>query len=210
MSVADSIFVVVLTGGIASGKTAVSDLFSEKGVPVVDTDLIARKVVEAGSPALDRIATTFGPDFLDEKGNLDRKKMREAIFTDPDQKKRLESILHPAIATEAMRQVSARPEPWCLLVVPLLAESGRYQWVDRVLVVDVDESTQIERVMARDHIDRSQAEAILSAQASRQQRLAIADDVIDNSGSLEDLELQVEALYRKFSTLAADYLSIKS
>ena len=210
MSVADSIFVVVLTGGIASGKTAVSDLFSEKGVPVVDTDLIAREVVEAGSPALDRIARAFGPDFLDEKGSLNRRKMRETIFTDPDQKKQLESILHPAIATEAMRQVSVRPEPWCLLVVPLLAESGRYRWVDRVLVVDVDESTQIERVMARDHIDRNQAEAILSAQASRQQRLELADDIIDNSGSLEDLELQVEALYRKFSTLAAEHHSNKS
>ena len=130
---ADSIFVIVLTGGIASGKTAVSDLFSDKGVPVIDTDVIARQVVRAGSPALNLIELEFGPDFLYEERNLDRRKMRDAIFADTDKKKRLEAILHPAIAAEALRQVSIRPEPWCLLVVPLLAESGRYGWIDRVL-----------------------------------------------------------------------------
>jgi dephospho-CoA kinase len=198
----DTIFVVVLTGGIASGKTAVSDLFAEKGVPIVDTDLIARKVVQAGSPALQKIAREFGPHFLDEERNLNRRKMREAIFSDPEKKRRLEGILHPAIAAEAVRQVSMRREPWCILVVPLLAESGRYQWVNRVLVVDVDESTQIERVMARDNIDRSQAEAILRSQASRQDRLALADDIIDNSGSLDQLKSKVDSLYEIYSDLA--------
>jgi len=202
MSPSHSIFVVVLTGGIASGKTAVSDLFSELGVPVIDTDVIARQVVQAGSPALNQVAVEFGPDFLDSDGNLDRRKMREAIFSDPEMKIRLEKILHPAIAAEARRQVSNRPEPWCLLVVPLLAESGRYNWINRVLVVDVSESVQIERVMVRDHISREQAEAILSAQAGRKERLALADDVIENSGSLEDLKPRVDFLYEKYNTLA--------
>jgi len=195
-------FVVVLTGGIASGKSAVSDMFSEKGVPVIDTDVIARQIVQAGSPALKQIAVQFGPDFIDPDGNLDRRKMREAIFSDPEMKIRLESILHPAIAAEALRQVSQCPKPWCLLVVPLLAESGRYSWINRVLVVDVSESVQIERVMARDHISREQAEAILIAQAGRKERLALADDVIDNSGSLQDLKSKVSSLYDKYTTLA--------
>jgi dephospho-CoA kinase len=201
----NSIYVVVLTGGIASGKTAVSDLFSEKGVPVIDTDVIARQVVQAGSPALNQIEAEFGPDFLDSDRSLDRRKMREAIFSDPEKKNRLEGILHPAIAAEALRQVSTRPESWCLLVVPLLAESGRYSWINRVLVIDVSESVQIERVMARDHINREQAEAILRAQAGRKERLALADDVIDNSGSLDDLKSRVDTLYQKYAILAAQH-----
>lgn len=205
MPPSNSIFVIVLTGGIASGKTAVSDLFSEKGVPVIDTDMIARQVVQPGSPALKQIEAEFGPGFLDSDRALDRRKMREAIFSDPEKKNRLESILHPAIAAEALRQVATRPEPWCLLVVPLLAESGRYSWVNRVLVVDVSESVQIERVMARDHINREQAEAILRAQAGRKERLALADDVIDNSGSLDELKPRVDALYQKYTRLAAKH-----
>ena len=205
MSPSNSIFVVVLTGGIASGKTVVSDLFSEQGVPVIDTDVIARQVVQADSPVLQRIAAEFGSDFLDTERNLNRRKMRDAIFSDPEKKDRLESIVHPAIAAEALRQVSIRSEPWCLLVVPLLAESGRYTWIDRVLVVDVSESIQIERVMARDNISRQQAQAILLAQAGRRKRLALADDVIDNSGSLDELNSKVKALCQKYTALAAEH-----
>ena len=195
----------MLTGGIASGKTAVSDLFASKGVPVIDTDVIARQVVQRGSPALEQIIQAFGPEFLDPEGNLDRKKMRQTIFSNPESKRRLEQILHPAIGSEALRQVSLSDNPWCLLVVPLLAESGRYSWANRILVVDVDEEVQIERVMARDNIDRSQADAILHAQASRSKRLALADDVIDNSGTLDELKGKVDRLYNEYSALASDH-----
>lgn len=193
---------MVLTGGIASGKTAVSERFAGLGVPIVDTDLIAHRIVEPGQPALRQISRAFGTSYLDESGHLDRRKMREAIFADQDQKARLEAILHPLIAQEALRQINAARFPYCLLVIPLYAESARWPWIDRVLVVDVSESTQVARVMARDRINRAQAQAILAAQAGRQERLALADDVIDNCGSVDALQGQVEALHRKYLDLA--------
>lgn len=196
------IFIVVLTGGIASGKTAVSDQFAALGVPVVDTDRIAHAIVEPGQPALQRLAEAFGPDFLDAMGRLDRHRMRQAIFANPELKTRLESILHPMIATEAWQSVRALDAPYCILVIPLYTESARWPYIDRVLVVDVDEATQIERVMARDKVDRDQAEAILRAQASREERLALADDIIDNSGSLAQLKQKVGALHLKYVKLA--------
>jgi dephospho-CoA kinase len=205
LSAADSIFVVVLTGGIASGKTAVSDLFAAKGAPVVDTDVIAHQVVQPGNPALEQITHEFGSDYLDSEGNLNRRKMRAAIFTDPKSKRTLEGILHPAIGQEVQKQVSAIDGPWCVLVVPLLAESNRYAWGNRVLVVDVEEDVQIERVMARDQISRDQAESILQTQATRSQRLAIADDVIKNSDSLNQLATEVDRLYHQYTNLAASY-----
>jgi dephospho-CoA kinase len=195
--------VVVLTGGIASGKTAVSDRFAALGVPVIDTDRIAHQIVEPGQPALERIADTFGPEFLDEDGCLDRRRMREAIFADPALKRRLEGILHPIIAEEALRAINALHAPYCILVIPLYTESSRWPFVNRVLVVDADEATQVERVMARDGIDHAQAAAILRAQANRQERLALADDVIDNVGSLEQLHDQVEALHQEYLDLAS-------
>lgn len=198
------VFTVVLTGGIASGKTAVSDRFARLGVPVIDTDRIAREVVEPGQPALDEIRQAFGAEYLDQTGRLDRKKMRQAIFSDPSRKARLEGILHPRIAREALRQIAAVDFPYCLLVIPLYAESARWSWIDRVLVVDAAESVQVERVMRRDGVDRRHAEAILAAQAGRARRLELADEVIDNSGSLHDLDRQVEALHEKYLGLAAD------
>ena len=197
-------FVVVLTGGIASGKTAISQLFVQRGVPVIDTDQIAHEIVEPGQPALKRIAEAFGQEFLNEKGRLDRKKMRNAIFSDPGLKDRLEGILHPAIAAEVDQRVAQIDAPWCLLVVPLLKERGLFQWIDHVLVVDVKESVQIERVMQRDSITREQAQSILDAQPSRRERLAMADDILDNSGSLEELEARVDKLYRKYTTRAGN------
>lgn len=199
---ASGVFVVVLTGGIASGKTLVSDLFSRHGVPIIDTDLIAHQIVQAGEPALEKIRNEFGSEFLDDKGQLDRRKMRDAIFLDSQLKERLENVLHPAIAAEATRQISMLNATWCILVVPLLAESGLFPWVDRVLVVDVEESVQIERVIARDKISRKQALSILQAQASRQQRLALADDIIDNNGSPDQLEATVAQLNTKYTLLA--------
>ena len=196
------IFTVVLTGGIASGKTAVSDFFARLGVPVVDTDLIAREAVEPGRPALNRIVEMFGEEFLDPQGQLDRQKMRLAIFSDPAQKARLEAILHPLIATQVIRRVETLDSRYCILVIPLYTQSSAYAWIDRVLVVDVSEEVQIQRVMARDQISRKQAQCILRAQISRQQRLALADDIVENSGSLNELKDKVEALHRKYLGLA--------
>ena len=196
-------FVIVLTGGIAAGKTAVSDLFAQRDVPVIDTDQIAHEIVAPGQPALKRIAEAFGQEFLGADGRLDRKKMRTAIFSSPQQKTRLEGILHPAIVAEADRRIAQIDTPWCILVVPLLTETSQLPWIDHVLVVDVEESIQIERVMARDNISQQQAQSILDAQTSRRQRLALADDVLDNSGSLEQLKTAVNELQRKYTTLAS-------
>ena len=193
---------MVLTGGIASGKSAVSACFEKLGTPVVDTDIIAREVVEPGSPALERIAGELGAGFLDADGKLNRSKLRQAIFSDPDLKSRLESILHPLIGKEVLQQVKQLDSPYCIIVIPLYAESSTYAWIDRVLVVDVIEDTQIERVMARDGINRDQARAILNAQASRQDRLALADDILDNSGDLSELPEKVRALHEKYLSLA--------
>ncbi|MCH7506453.1 MAG: dephospho-CoA kinase [Proteobacteria bacterium] len=195
-------FVVVLTGGIAAGKTAVSDLFAQRGVPVIDTDQIAHEIVEPGQPALKQIAEAFGQEFLGADGRLDRKKMRNAIFSSPQQKTRLEGILHPAIVAEADHRIAQIDAPWCILVVPLLTETSLLPRIDRVLVVDVEESAQIARVMARDKISQQQAQSILDAQTSRRQRLALADDVLDNSGSLEQLKTAVNELQRKYTILA--------
>ena len=195
-------FIVVLTGGIASGKTAASNYFAQLGVPVVDTDVIAHQIVEPGQPALNRIRLQFGEGFVTSEGRLDRRKMRDAIFSDPELKSRLENILHPAIAAEAMRQITRLDTPWCVLVIPLLVETDLFPWIDRVLVVDADESAQIERVMARDEISMEQAKSILCAQSSRQERLALADDVIKNDGSLEQLQSAVDQLYDQYTIMA--------
>lgn len=197
------VFTVVLTGGIASGKTSVSDGFRRLGVPVIDTDVIARHLVEPGQPALALIAEIFGAGILDSTGALDRKKMREAIFSDHEKKAQLEQVLHPLIGEEVLKRLEQLTDPYCILVVPLYAESGSYRWVDRVLLVDVSEAQQIRRVMLRDDISQEQAEAILDAQASRAERAALADDVIDNSGTLDELGDKIEALHKKYSSLGS-------
>jgi dephospho-CoA kinase len=194
--------VVVLTGGIASGKTAVSNCFERLGVPVIDTDLIAREIVQAGRPALAAVVDQFGKGILDGRHELDRSKMRSLIFSDPESRKKLEGILHPAIAREVQLRLNTVATEYCILVVPLLAESGRYEDSDRVLVVDVDESTQLQRLLARDRISEQLATAMLKAQAGRQQRLERADDVIANTGSLEELDAAVASLHEKYLRLA--------
>ena len=194
--------VIVMTGGIASGKSAVSDRFASLGVPVIDTDVIAREVVRPGEAALEEVVLAFGADILTAQGELDRPRMRELIFQDPERRKRLEAILHPAIAERARQRIRAARAPYCILVVPLLAETGLFSWADRVLLVDADEDAQVRRLMARDHVTRDQALAALKAQASREERRRLADDIIDNSGSLEDLDAQVEALHGKYMALA--------
>jgi dephospho-CoA kinase len=189
---------VALTGGIASGKTMVAHLFAVRGVPVIDTDVIARQVVEPGEPALAAVVEAFGDQVLGEDGRLDRRRMREHVFADAAARRRLESILHPAIRAEMERQSRAAGGPYQLLVIPLLVESGRRDHVDRVLVVDVPEVTQVERLMRRDASTREQAEAALRAQATRDTRLAFADDVIENTGDLAALEARVAELHRDY------------
>jgi len=196
-------FRVALTGGIASGKTTVANLFGERGVPLIDTDLIARQVVEPGHPAFEQVVAAFGPDILDSTGQVDRRRMRELIFSDPAAKRRLEGILHPAIRLEMERQSIAVGGPYQVLVIPLLTEGGRRDHVDRVLVVDAPESLQIERLIARDSVSHDQAQASLKAQAARAARLAMADDVVTNTGRIDELQAQVGALHSKYLALAA-------
>ena len=197
-------FRVALTGGIASGKTTVANLFAARGIPVIDTDLIAREVVEPGQPALAEIVKDFGPGVLDADGRLDRPRLREKIFADPSARSRLEAILHPAIRRTMERQSlqAATLGPYQVLVIPLLAEGGRTDHVDRVLVVDVPESHQIERLVVRDKVSQDHAVAALRAQATRATRLAIADDVIENTGSIGDLQSQVAVLHERYLELA--------
>ena len=203
MTAAAQPFRVALTGGIASGKSTVANLFAELGVPLIDTDVIARQVVEPGQPALAEVVATFGPDVLDADGRLDRRRMRERIFSDPAAKQRLEAILHPSIRAEMARQSGAARGPYQVLVIPLLTEGKRRDHVDRVLLVDVPEELQIQRLMMRDGVTHEQAAASLNAQAKRAERLAMADDVVRNTGRVDDLREEVAKLHAKYLALAA-------
>jgi dephospho-CoA kinase len=195
-------FRVALTGGIASGKTTIAEMFSDLGVPVIDTDRIARDVVEPGQPALAEVAGAFGPEVIGADGRLDRARMRETVFADAQSRRRLEAILHPAIRAEMERRSATAGGPYQLLVIPLLAEGGRTDHVDRVLLVDAPEALQIERLMRRDGATKAQARAALAAQASRAERQAIADDRLENTGQPDDMRAEVERLHEKYLTLA--------
>jgi dephospho-CoA kinase len=196
-------YIVALTGGIASGKTTVANLFAELGVPVIDADQLARDVVAPGHPALARVVEAFGPEILDASGSYDRKRMRERVFADPTQRQVLESILHPAIRDEFARRSAAAVGPYQLHVIPLLVEGGRESTAERVLVVDCPEETQLARLQARDAASPEQARQILAAQASRAQRLAAADDVVVNDGRIAELTARVRELHEKYLGLAA-------
>jgi dephospho-CoA kinase len=196
-------FRIALTGGIASGKTTVADLFAALGVPVIDTDVIARDVVEPGQPALGKVVEVFGPEVLGTDGRLDRRRLRERIFTDPDAKRRLEAILHPAIREEMERQSRAANGPYQVLVIPLFTEGRRRDHVDRVLLVDVPEELQIQRLMWRDGVSREHAQASLNAQATRAERHAMADDIVPNTGRPDDLRERVAELHARYLELAA-------
>lgn len=198
-----TVLVVGLTGGIGSGKTAVSDRFARLGAPIIDTDLLARELVEPGQPALAEIVADFGADCVDESGRLRRDRLREQVFADPASRRRLEAILHPRIRGLTRQRIAALHAAYCLVVIPLLVETGMTDLVDRVLVVDAPETAQIRRIQARDGVDEAQARRILGAQAHRQRRLALADDVVDNAGDLAELDRQVAALHQRYLALAA-------
>jgi dephospho-CoA kinase len=193
---------IALTGGIASGKTAVAELFAKLDVPVLDTDQIARDVVAPGAPALGQLVAEFGPEILDARGRLDRARMRERVFSDPQQRRKLEAITHPAIRAELARRSAAAGGDYQIHVIPLLVETGRAEAYDRVLVVDCPEEAQIARLMARDGTSREQAAEILSAQVSREERLDAAHDVIENTGTLTDLQDFVATLHRNYALLS--------
>ena len=197
-------FVVGLTGGIGSGKSAAADLFAARGALMVDTDQIAHQLTAPGGTAMDAIRQAFGNGVVAADGALNRAAMRALAFEDPDARKRLEAILHPMIRAESERLCLAATTPYVMLVVPLLIESGTYrQRVRRLCVVDCPEEVQVARVMQRSGLEERQVRAIMAAQASRAERLAAADDVIDNGGSYEQLAAQVERLHAAYLQLAA-------
>lgn len=198
-----TVLVVGLTGGIGSGKTAVSDRFAQRGVPVIDTDQLARELVAPGQPALAEIVAEFGTACLDADGHLHRAHLRERVFADPAARRRLETILHPRIRALVRERVATLTTSYCLVVIPLLVETGMTDLVDRVLVVDAPEAEQIRRVMARDGVTEEQARCILAVQARRDQRLALADEIVANTTDLATLNQQVAALHQYYSTLAA-------
>lgn len=193
---------VGLTGGIASGKTAVAEMFSDLGAAIIDTDIIARQVVEPGEPALDEIRHEFGDEIIDDDGRLDRAALRRIIFSDDDARTRLESILHPRIRSATFEQADVADGAYQIIVVPLLVESPLKALVDRIVVVDCDENTQMQRLMTRDAESEGQARRILAAQASRDERLTIADDVVRNDGDLNATLEQVQTLHRQYLRLS--------
>ena len=194
--------IIGLTGGIGSGKSAAGDCFRHLGIKVVDADQASRKVVEPGAPALADIAEHFGDEMILSDGHMDRAAMRQRIFTNPDDKQWLEQLLHPLINRWIRDELATAPGPYAVLESPLLLEIGQHSYVDRVAVVDVPEEVQLERACARDGNTREQIEAIIHSQLPRQQRLDRADDVIDNSGSLQHLMEEIRRLHSKYLTLA--------
>ena len=197
-------FVVGLTGGIASGKSTVAEYFAALGAPVIDADAVAREVVAPGEPALAQLVAAFGEDILTSEGELDRARLREAAFSDDGHRRQLEAILHPAIGERMQQRIVEADSPYVIQMVPLLVETGAHHLVDRVLVVDAPESTQIERVTARDGVPAEQAEAILRAQADRDHRLAHADDVILNDGDPDHLAQWVSELHHAYMDMATN------
>jgi dephospho-CoA kinase len=193
---------VGLTGGIASGKSAVADAFAKLGAPVIDTDLIAREVVAVGEPGLDAVRKVFGPDVLTAEGELNRRALRERVFADAVKRRQLEEILHPLIHERTLLALARAKGPYVIVVVPLLVETSFGALVDRVLVVDVPVETQLARLMRRDGLSRDAAAAMIDAQVARAGRLAAADDVIDNSGGPEATRAQVDRLHQRYLELS--------
>lgn len=187
-----------LTGGIASGKSTVADMFAALGVPVIDTDVIAREIVAPGQPALAEIVAAFGDDLLGPDGSLDRRALRARVFADPADRHRLEGILHPRIRNRTLELAAAAGGPYQVIVVPLLVESGFDRQVDEVVVVDCPEAEQRRRLMTRDGETAQQVSRMLAAQVGRAARIASADAVIDNSGDLRATRAQVQALHQRY------------
>lgn len=205
------LLVIGLTGGIASGKSTVAELFQALAVPVIDADAVAREVVTPGEPAWAEIKRIFGPGVIKSTGELDRAKLRQLIFTEAVERKRLEHILHPIIHARMLQALENLAAPYAILMVPLLLESDQDYPISRILVVDAPEVLQRQRAALRDGRDAARTlNGIVSAQSGRSERLARADDIIDNTGSLEDLRVQVDQLHRGYLQLAATLLADNS
>ena len=196
-------FVVGLTGGIGSGKSAVSNCFEKLGISVVDADICARIVVEKGKPALQKIKNHFGDEVINADGTLNRAALRLKVFTDTNERIWLEQLLHPVIYKELNDQLEKSTSAYTILVSPLLIESGQNTLCQKIIVVDVPEALQIERASLRDNNSRAQIESIITTQASRQKRLSVADEIIENTGSLAALEGKVIALHQKLLAQAS-------
>jgi dephospho-CoA kinase len=200
-------YIVAVTGGIASGKTTVANLFQEQfAIDIVDADIVAREVVKPGTTGLTQITQHFGSTVLHQDGTLNRAELRQRIFSDLEEKKWLEDLLHPLIRQKMQHDLAQAQSAYALLVVPLLVENHLQSMADRVLVVDVDEETQVERTMRRDNVSKEQALKILAAQATRQQRLDIADDVIKNNATSEQLLQLVTKLHQKYLAMSGKNL----
>lgn len=195
--------VVALTGGIGSGKSTVADQLEALGAGIIDTDLLSRELTAEGSPVLDRIAAAFGKEILQSDGSLDRAALRQRIFTNADARRRLEAILHPLIRALMLERLNSMKAPYAVLVIPLLFETGQQTFADRVLVVDVPEPIQIERVKRRNGLTEDEIKRIIDTQVSREARIARADDIIDNSGEPSALASQVQAIHEHYRALAA-------
>lgn len=194
--------VVGLTGGIGSGKSIVAKFFAELGAEIIDTDQLAREVVLPGTDGLNKIVEHFGITILNQQKQLDRHKLRDIIFQNPQEREWLEQLLHPLIRKKTQERINASQAPYCVAVIPLLVESKSNPMINRILVIDAPEDLQISRTMQRDHLSREQILAIMQSQASREQRLAAADDVIYNDQELSDLKMQVLDLHKKYLELA--------
>lgn len=194
--------IVGLTGGIGSGKSTVADLFAKKNITIIDTDQLARDVTQPNKPALDQIVAKFGPDILLANGTLNRTLLRKRVFTDAHARRWLEELLHPLIFAEMQNQVELASSPYCIIVIPLLFETEATHFVQRVLVVDADEEQQRTRTALRDNMSLDEVSAIQKTQFSREKRLRLADDIIRNDGTLEDLVSQVDELHVYYLYLA--------
>ena len=195
-------FIVGLTGGIASGKSTASSYFETLGIPVIDADTIARQLVQPGQPALQQIIRHFGESILDNTGELDRTALRAIVFSDAAARQDLEAILHPLIRAEMQRRIGTLAGPYCILAIPLLIETGQTDMVDRILLIDTDETLQYQRLRQRDKLDDHTISAIIHAQASRQQRLLAADDVALNTGTIAELQAQLQGFHQHYLQLS--------
>lgn len=194
-----------LTGGIASGKTTVSEHFSKLGATVIDADQIARQVMEIGQKAYSLIIDAFGPEVLNQNKEIDRDYLRRRVFDDNEERKRLEAIVHPLVRNEIQKKTQELDEGYCIIVVPLLVEAGYFDLIDRILVVDTTIENQQERLKARSGLDQEQIKKIMASQVDRKTRLSHADDVIENNSDIKKLEEQVESLHQKYLKLASEH-----
>lgn len=195
-------FKIGLTGGIGSGKSTVSTLFEEFNIPVIDADIIAHQLVAINQPALKQLAQTFGSDITNSDGSLNRSKLKQQIFSDTQKKQQLEAILHPLIYAQIKKQISTLKTAYCIISIPLLIETAKTGFVDRILVIDCPIELQITRVQQRDKLTEVQINSIISSQVSRTERLAVADDVIDNTKTALQLAQQVKKLHNLYLSLS--------